>query len=116
MTIIYIFLFLFFIDFFFIVLLQVTVELVDRCLMTESSVLNVGVVSVGRIVVQVPDRVEKTKTIEAIVRLYDSMDNLMELDLSNLDVYQLHEDVFNVNILTVKLDQHQHNLNVGEIR
>lgn len=90
--------------------------MIDRCLMTDSSVLNVAVVSIGRIVVQVPDRVEKTKTIEAIVRLYDSMDNVMELDLHNLDIYQLHEDVFNANILAVKLDQQQHNLNVGEIR
>lgn len=64
---------------------------------------------------QVPDRVEKTKTIEAIVKLYDSLDNLMVLDLNNLQIYELHEDVFNANILSVKLGQ-QINLNVGEIR
>lgn len=83
--------------------------------MTESSYLHVSVVSIGRIDVQVPDRVEKTKSIEAIVRLFDSMDNLLVLDHSNLEIYELHEDVFNANILSVKLD-HQFNLNVGEIR
>lgn len=83
--------------------------------MTESSYLHVSVVSIGRIEVQVPDRVEKTKSIEAIVRLFDSMDNLLELDHNNLEIYELHEDVFNANILSVKLD-HQFNLNVGEIR
>lgn len=83
--------------------------------MTESSYLHVSVVSIGRIDVQVPDRVEKTKSIEAIVRLFDSMDNLLELDHNNLEIYELHEDVFNANILSVKLDQ-QFNLNVGEIR
>lgn len=118
---------------------QVSVELIDKCLMTESSFLHVSVVSIGKIEVQViiikifteregeiinnfltiffqvPDRVEKTKTIEAIVKLYDSLDNLMVIDLNNLKIYELHEDIFNANILSVKLGL-QHNLNVGEIR
>lgn len=94
---------------------NVRIELIDRCLMTDSSYLHISIVSIGKIEVHVPDRVEKTKTIEAIVKLYDSMDNLLILDSKNLQIYDLHQDIFNANILNVKLG-HQINLNVGEIR
>jgi nuclear pore complex protein Nup210 len=82
--------------------------------MGESSYLYVSVVSQGRMEVQVPDRVEKGKTIEAIVKMYDSNDELLRLD-EDLQFYELHEDIFNSNILKVQLGS-QKNLDIGEIR
>lgn len=118
----------------FIFLFQVKLEILDRCLTTEPSSLFISVVSIGKIEVkvrgvtlydhfvvfqlsiqQVPDRVEKSKTIEAIVKLYDSLDNIMAVDVKNLQIYELREEVFNTKILSVKLGQ-QENLNFGEIR
>ncbi|KAJ6640907.1 Nuclear pore membrane glycoprotein, partial [Pseudolycoriella hygida] len=94
---------------------RVKVEISDRCLTTEPSSLFISVVTIGRIEVKVPDRVEKSKTIEAIVKLYDSMDNVMAVDANHLHIYELREEVFNSKILHVKLG-HQENLNFGEIR
>ncbi|KAG4071558.1 hypothetical protein HA402_011712 [Bradysia odoriphaga] len=94
---------------------RVKVEVSDRCLTTEPSSLFVSVVSIGKIEVMVPDRVEKSKTIDAIVKLYDSMDNVVSVDSNNLQIYELREEVFNTKILNVKLGQ-QENLNFGEIR
>lgn len=94
---------------------QVQIDLVDRCLMTDPSHLHVSVVSIGRIGVQLADRVEKTKTTEAIIRLYDSLDEILSVDYRNLDIYELNEHIFNSNILSITLAE-QINLNVGEIR
>ncbi|XP_037941866.1 nuclear pore membrane glycoprotein 210-like [Teleopsis dalmanni] len=90
-------------------------ELLDRCLMTDPAQLSISVVSIGAIVVDVPDRVERTKTVEAIVRLYDSNDNLLTIDSNNLEIYDLHDEIFNSNILSIQLGD-QKNLGVGEIR
>lgn len=43
------------------------------------------------------------------------MDNILEVDPNNLNIYDLHEEVFDVKILNVKLG-HQENLNFGEMR
>lgn len=94
---------------------ETRVNVLDRCLSTEASVLTVSVVSIGRIEIQSPDRVEKTKSIEAIVKLFDSNDNLMKIDYDNLGMYQLREEVLDANLLSVKLGN-QENLNDGEIR
>lgn len=83
--------------------------------MTEPITLYISIVSIGKIRVQVPDRVEKTKSIEAIVKLYDSSDNLLAIDSNRLEMYSLHETIFNKNILNLKLAD-QNNLNDGEIR
>lgn len=64
---------------------------------------------------QVADRVEKSKTIEAIVRLYDSLDEPLLLDYENLKIYELREHIWNQNILTMDVGNLD-NLNVGEIR
>lgn len=58
---------------------------------------------------------EKSKTIDAIVKLYDSMDNILAVDSNDLRSYELREEVSNNKILNVKLGQ-QENLNFGEIR
>lgn len=94
---------------------DVRVEITDKCLMTDSSLLHVSVVSIGRLELQVPDRVEKLKSIEAIVQVYDTNNNLLTIDHNNLNYYNLVEEIFNSHILSVKLG-HQNNLNLGEVR
>lgn len=91
------------------------VEIADRCLKTEPSRLEVSIVSVGRVEISAPDRVEKSKSIEAIVKLVDSNNHLIDIDYTNLDVYQLSEKIFSERILSMKRG-HQENLQRGEIR
>lgn len=83
--------------------------------MNEPAHLSISVVSIGSIRVEVPDRVERTKSIEAIVKLYDSHDNLLNIDPFNLQIYELTEEVFNSNILSLQLGE-QVDLGIGEIR
>lgn len=94
---------------------QVEISVIDRCLTTDASRLIVSVVSIGRIEIQVADRVEKTKTIEAIVRLYDSLHEPLLLDYENLGIYELRENIWNQNILSMAV-AHFDGLNIGEIR
>lgn len=94
---------------------QAQIELTDRCLMTEPSRFYLSVVSIGRIEVKMPDRVERLKSIEAIVRVYDSLDSLLSVDQKNLQIYELRDTVFNPHLLSVAPGD-QNNLNVGEIR
>lgn len=97
---------------------QVTVELIDRCLATEPSQLVVTVVSIGRIAVRVPDRVQHTRSIEAIVQLFDSAEQPMQLDRQRnlLKQYDLHVTVQSAAVLDVQLHPQQTDLGVGEIR
>lgn len=94
---------------------HVRLELTDRCLMNEPAHLSISVVGIGSISVLALDRVERTNSIEAIVRLFDTNDNLLHIDSDMLSVYQLSELVFDPTVLSVRLDE-QHNLGVGEIR
>ncbi|XP_055379498.1 nuclear pore membrane glycoprotein 210 [Condylostylus longicornis] len=94
---------------------HVTIELIDRCLMSEAARLSVSVVSVGRVLVDVQDRVQKTKTVEAIIKLYDSNDNVLAIDHNNLHEYELHEHIFNPTIFSVRLNDNQNDLKPGEI-
>lgn len=91
------------------------VEIADNCLKTEPSKLLVSIVSVGRVELSSPDRVEKSKSIEAIVKLYDSNNHLVNIDYTNLDVYQVTEKVFSEKILSIARGN-QENLQQGEIR
>lgn len=84
--------------------------------MEEPSVLLVSVVSIGKIEAHMADRVEKTKSIEAVVRLYDSLDNPLTLDRRDLAAYDLRQDIINPEVVSVKLDANQDELGVGEIR
>lgn len=61
------------------------------------------------------DRVEKTKSIEAIVQLYDSNGRPLKVDYSNLDIYELKIDIFNTNLVTIELGS-QFDLTAGQIR
>lgn len=94
---------------------DVRIDILDRCLMTEPSHLYVSIVSIGKIEVQMPDRVEKTKYIEAVVKLFDSNDRPLIIEMNNLDIYELSEDIYNANLVSVKLGN-QLNLNPGEVR
>ncbi|BFF88831.1 nuclear pore membrane glycoprotein 210-like [Drosophila madeirensis] len=90
-------------------------ELTDRCLLNENSVLSISVVGIGSISVVSMDRVERTNSIEAIVKLFDTNDNLLDVDHNNLAVYDLSEAVFDPTILSVRLDEQRH-LEPGHIR
>ncbi|XP_053685472.1 nuclear pore membrane glycoprotein 210 [Sabethes cyaneus] len=94
---------------------EVKLEILDQCLSTESSYLHISVVTIGSITLQAPDRVEKTKTIEAIARIYDSNDRLLELRRDNLEIYELNHVVYNPNVLSVALGS-QSGLGGGEVR
>lgn len=83
--------------------------------MTEPAHLSISVVTIGSIRVDAPDRVERTKSIEAIVKLYDSNDNLLQIDPFNLHMYELSEEIFNADILSVSLGE-QYDLQIGEVK
>lgn len=94
---------------------ETVIEISDRCLKIESSKLTVSIVGIGRVDFSCPDQVEKSKNIEGIARLYDTNDQLMNIDYTNLKIYQLSEKIFNEQILSVKRGN-QDNLQRGEIR
>ncbi|XP_044316732.1 nuclear pore membrane glycoprotein 210 isoform X2 [Drosophila rhopaloa] len=94
---------------------HVRLELTDRCLTNEPSHLSISVVGIGAIAVIGMDRLERTNRIEAIVRLFDTNDNLLLVDRSRLSVYDLSEVVLDQSVLSVRLGE-QNNLRPGEIR
>ncbi|XP_049546523.1 nuclear pore membrane glycoprotein 210 [Anopheles darlingi] len=94
---------------------EVKLEINDQCLSTEPSFLYVSVVTVGKITLLVPDRVEKTKTIEAVARLYDSNDQLLDIKRDRLELYELRTEVYNPAVLSVAYGS-QANLGIGEVR
>lgn len=95
---------------------ETTLEISDRCLKIEPSILHVSIVGIGKVELFSPDRVERTKSIEGIVKLYDSNDQLLDLDYENLNIYQLSEKVYHDQILSIKRAPSQENLQRGEIR
>lgn len=64
---------------------------------------------------QVVDRIEKGYSIEAIARLYDSQGEALAMDYDNLHIYELHERIWNPNVLYIEHGDHE-NLSVGELR
>lgn len=95
---------------------ETLLEISDRCLKIEPSQLAVSIVGIGKVELSSPDRVEKTKSIEAIVKLYDTNDKLLDVDYENLNIYKLNEKVYHEQILGIKKAQSQENLKLGEIR
>lgn len=61
------------------------------------------------------DRIEITKTNEAIVRIYDSQDQPLALHYDNLQIYEFNERIWNPKILYIEYGNHD-GLNVGELR
>ncbi|VEN56349.1 unnamed protein product [Callosobruchus maculatus] len=57
---------------------ELTLQLVDLCLVSKPAVLTINIVSVGMIRVEMVDKVEIGKCIKAIVRIYDENDNLLD--------------------------------------
>lgn len=95
---------------------ETILEISDRCLKIELSQLVVSIVGIGKVELSSPDRVEKTKSIEAIVKLYDTNDKLLDLDYNNLKIYNLNERIYHEQILSIKKAHSQDNLKRGEIR
>ncbi|ENN74710.1 hypothetical protein YQE_08827, partial [Dendroctonus ponderosae] len=94
---------------------EVTIQLLDLCLMSKPASLRVTVVSVGIIRVEMPDKVEITKCIPCNVRLYDENDNLMDIpELNMVDLRPEFEDNI-ANIQRAEQDP-KHPWGVGEIR
>lgn len=87
----------------------------DRCLSSLKQEVLVSVVSVDRIELRVSDRVELSKNIDAIVRLY-SHNDVLDIDYENLGTYELEVNVLNGEILTMELVDDQRHLQRGEIR
>ncbi|KAJ8985935.1 hypothetical protein NQ317_010692 [Molorchus minor] len=66
---------------------ELTVQVVDLCLLSRPATLLISIVSVGIIRVEMPDKVEIGRCIPAVVRLYDENDNLMSIpDPSMIDL------------------------------
>ncbi|XP_041563587.1 nuclear pore membrane glycoprotein 210 isoform X2 [Drosophila elegans] len=94
---------------------HVRLELTDRCLTNEPSHLSISVVGIGAIEVASMDRMERTTRIEAIVRVFDTNDNLLLVDRNILSVYDLTYQVLDQSVLSVRLGE-QNDLRPGEIR
>ncbi|XP_063703101.1 nuclear pore membrane glycoprotein 210 isoform X2 [Culicoides brevitarsis] len=94
---------------------QTSVTIEDQCLSFEPSTIIISVVVIGKIEVQSLNRIEKTKSIEALVKIYDSNGNLFKIDIDHMESYQVKLDTEDSNLLSIKLG-HQQNLKDGEIR
>ncbi|KAG5875314.1 hypothetical protein JTB14_016901 [Gonioctena quinquepunctata] len=79
---------------------ELTVQIIDLCLVSRPATLIVNVVSVGIIRVEMPDKVEIGKCIRAIVRLYDDNDNLMDsLEPGMIDLQpQFEKKIANIQL------------------
>lgn len=49
------------------------------------------------------------------MRLYDSHENALAIDYKNLEIYELHQHIWNPNVLNMELG-HLSDLDAGEIR
>ncbi|CAG9832673.1 unnamed protein product [Diabrotica balteata] len=86
---------------------EVTVQVIDLCLVSRPTYLVVNVISVGIIRIEMVDKVEIRKCINAIVRLYDENDNLMDLsdnNIINLRPY-LKDNIANIYLSDKNPDQ-----------
>ncbi|XP_018577251.1 nuclear pore membrane glycoprotein 210 [Anoplophora glabripennis] len=63
---------------------ELTVQVIDLCLVSKPATLVINVVSVGIIRVEMADKVEIGKCISSVVRLYDENDNLMVIPDPNM--------------------------------
>lgn len=69
------------------------ITLIDLCLVSRPTVVNVNVVSVATIRVEMSDKVEINKCINCIVRLYDETDNLLNIpDMSMVNLHVAIQD------------------------
>lgn len=83
---------------------ELTVQVIDLCLVSRPATLVVNVVSVGIIRVEMTDKVEITKCIPCIVRLYDENDNLMVIpDPNMIDLRPVFQNNI-ANIIRAEVD------------
>lgn len=88
---------------------------VDLCLVFKPAIAEIQVLGVGSIIVEVPERVERGQSVSAVVRLYDTMDNLLPIPTTEfLDLRPVPDS----GIISVKLQQQDRKvpLALGEIR
>ncbi|XP_069681338.1 nuclear pore membrane glycoprotein 210 isoform X2 [Periplaneta americana] len=90
------------------------IALVDLCLVSKPAIAEVQVLGVGSIKVEVPERVERGQCVSAIVRLYDTMDNLLPVPSAEfLDLRPKPDS----GIIGIKMQQDKKSsLPLGEIR
>lgn len=89
--------------------------LVDLCLVSKPAIAEIQVLGVGSIKVEVPERVERGQCVSAIVRMYDTMENLLPVPSAEfLDLRPVPDS----GIIGVKLQQQDKkaSLSLGEIR
>ena len=91
------------------------VAVIDLCLVSKPAIAEIQVLGVGSIKVDIPERVEQGQYISAIVRLYDTMDNLLPVPSTEyLDLRPVPDS----GIISVKLQPHDKKapFALGEIR
>ncbi|CAG9763709.1 unnamed protein product [Ceutorhynchus assimilis] len=94
---------------------EVTIQLLDLCLMSKPASMRVMVNSVGIIRVEMPGKVEISKCIPCIVKLYDENDNLMDIpELNMVDLRPEFEEHI-ANIQRAEQNPKDH-WGLGEIR
>ncbi|XP_028139589.1 nuclear pore membrane glycoprotein 210 [Diabrotica virgifera virgifera] len=86
---------------------EVTVQVIDLCLVSRPTYLAVNVISVGIIRIEMIDKVEIRKCINTIVRLYDENDNLMDLSDNNIVNLRPHlkDNIVNIYLSDKHSDQ-----------
>lgn len=92
---------------------KVTVSLIDLCLETQPAVLEVKVFSIGSVKLDVAEKVEKGKSIPAVVCLYDES-GLKLRTVPNIDLIHL-KPLAESNIIKVKLFQEKNQF-PGELK
>lgn len=88
----------------------------DRCLSSLKQEVLVSVVAVEKIELRVSDRVEQSKQIDAIVRLYSSATDPLDIDHDDLQTYELAVEILNGDVVAMELVEDQRHLQRGEIR
>lgn len=80
---------------------ELRVTLTDLCLKSNPTIINIRIVSVATLLVEMPDKVEIGKTIKAVVKFYDELNNIMPLPkLEYLDIrYIMEQDVVNIRLM-----------------
>ncbi|KAK7861839.1 hypothetical protein R5R35_000596 [Gryllus longicercus] len=76
------------------------IAIADLCLPSEPTVGEINVVSIGSIHVEAPERVEKGRCVSGLVRIYDSLENLLPIPRPDLLDLRPHIEE---NIISVTL-------------
>ncbi|CAG9865544.1 unnamed protein product [Phyllotreta striolata] len=92
---------------------ELTVQVIDLCLIAKPANLVVNIIAVGIIRIEMVDKVEIGKCITAKVRLYDENDNLMNIpDPTMVDLRPEFEN----NIANIYLAEKSDDWGIGEVQ